>query len=214
MLLSSGAKNVDEFLQEKWIEDASLTVEQAVSSKVATIGEKISIRRFDILELGPNGVFGSYIHGGGTFAVLLELSSTVRHDLVDEAAKNLSMQIAALLPKFVSQADLPQSFIDSEREIIRAATLNEEAESGSKKPPQVVEKMIDGRLNKQLKEICMLDQEYVKDASMTCDAYLKSVSKEVGGEVKAVRFVCYEKGEGIEKKEDNFAEEVSRMTAK
>ncbi len=213
-LMTSSAKDVDEFLKETWSLDKTLTVENAVSSMVATIGEKISIRRFAVLEKGANCKFATYIHGGGKIAVLLEIESEKESDLVTEAAKNLCMQIAALFPKYVSQNDLPASFIESEREIIRTATMNEEAEAERKKPQQVIDKMVEGRLQKQLKEICLLDQLYVKDNEITCEKYLENISKEVGCKVTAKRFVCFERGEGIEKKEDNFAEEVSRMAGK
>ena len=209
--LASKNQRLEDFLAEPWINDAGISVADAVSGQVARIGEKIDIRRFDVIEKGEGGVFATYIHGNGKIAVLLEMEAPAGCEKAAEAGKNLCMQIAALFPKYVSANDIDPEFMTKEREIIRALTMNEEAESGNKKPAAVVEKMIEGRLAKQLKEVCLMDQPYVKDNGVTCAQYLEAVSREAGAAVAARRFVCYEKGEGIEKREDNFGEEISKM---
>lgn len=202
--LNSTAKNMDEFFEEKWTADPSVTVKEALSQKIAIIGENLNIRRFESITREGNGVFASYIHAGGKMGVLLELDSTVNTEIVAEAGKNVCMQIAAMYPKYVSRDEIPSDFIEKEKEILKVQALNEG------KPAAVVEKMIIGRLNKSLKEYCLLEQEYVKDNDITVAQYLEAISKEVGAPVTAKRFISFEKGEGIEKKEENFAEEVNK----
>jgi elongation factor Ts len=207
--LDSGAADVAAFLGEKWALDNSLTVKDVMSGKVATIGENINIRRFERYEKTTPGVISSYVHGGGKMGVLVELDCAVESDAVRELGRNLGMQIVAMSPQFKGDGDVSEEYITNERSIIAAAIQNDEA--NAKKPPNVIEKMVEGRLNKQLKEISLLDQEYVKEPELTVRAYLEKVSKEVGAEVKVARFVRYEKGEGIEKKAEDFAEEVSKV---
>jgi len=138
-------------------------------------------------------------------SVLIELTCDKDSELVVEAGKNLAMQIAAMSPKFVNRSDVPQDFIDKEHQILKQQALNEG------KPEKIVEKMVEGRLTKALTDFCLLEQEYVKDGDLTVAKYLEAVGKEVGSPVGVKHFKRYETGEGIEKKEENFAEEVSKV---
>lgn len=203
--LKTGAKDIDAFLAETWAKDTSLTVAQALSSQIAVIGENMSIRRFE--KITTDGLVVDYIHGGGRIGVLIEASTSVANDAVKEALKNIAMQIAALTPKYVNRDEVPQDFIDHEMEILKVQAKNENPD----KPDNILEKMIVGRLNKELKEFCLVDQAYVKDGDLTVGKYLEQVSKEVGGKVDVKRFVRFETGEGLEKKEENFAEEVAKQ---
>jgi elongation factor Ts len=204
-VLTSQATDMDAFLAETWAQDSSLTVAQALSSQIAVIGEKMNIRRYE--KIVTDGVVVDYIHGGGRIGVLIEAEAEVVNDAVKEALKNIAMQIAALTPKYVKRDEIPQEFIDHETEILKAQAKNENPD----KPDNILEKMIVGRLNKELKEFCLVDQAYVKDGDLTVGKYLEQVSKEVGGKVDVKKFVRFETGEGLEKKEENFAEEVARQ---
>uniref|UniRef100_UPI0006D03B30 translation elongation factor Ts n=1 Tax=Clostridium sp. NkU-1 TaxID=1095009 RepID=UPI0006D03B30 len=204
-VLASQANDIDAFLAETWIKDSSLTVAQALSSQIAVIGENMNIRRFE--KIATDGVVVDYIHGGGRIGVLIEAEAEVVNDAVKEALKNIAMQIAALTPKYVRRDEISQEFIAHETEILKAQAKNENPD----KPDNILEKMIVGRLNKELKEFCLVDQAYVKDGDLTVGKYLEQVSKEVGGKVDVKKFVRFETGEGLEKKEDNFAEEVAKQ---
>ncbi|MCL2574386.1 MAG: translation elongation factor Ts [Defluviitaleaceae bacterium] len=206
-VLDSKSADVEAFLQEKWSKGDGENVQDALKGKIATIGENLNIRRFIRFEKSAPGIIASYVHGGGKIGALLEIDGPST-DNVKEMGYNLCMQIAALFPKYLNVSDVDQEYIESERKILDAAAKNDP--SNASKPAQVIEKMVEGRINKQMKEICLMEQEYVKDTSMTVKAYVESVAKEVGAEVKLVRFACYEKGEGIEKKQEDFAEEVAK----
>lgn len=204
-VLASESKDMDAFLEEKWAKDSSLTVAQVLSSQISVIGENMSIRRFE--KIVTDGVVVDYIHGGGRIGVVIEASAEVVNDTVKEALKNVAMQIAALAPKYVKRDEISQEFIDHETEILKLQAKNENPD----KPDSILEKMIVGRLNKELKEFCLVDQAYVKDGDLTVGKYLEQVSKEVGGKVEVKKFVRFETGEGLEKKEENFADEVARQ---
>ena len=204
--LVTKADTLEAFLAEPWIDDASLTVEQALSQKIAIIGEKLSIRRFQKIT-SEDGVLTTYIHAGGKIGVLVELTTDVANDAVYECGKNVAMQVAALKPKYTNRNEVPGDFVEHEKEILKAQAKNE----NPNKPDNIIEKMIIGRLNKELKEICLVDQAYVKDGDLTVKKYVDSVAKEVGGQVAVKGFVRYETGEGMEKREDNFAEEVAKQ---
>ncbi|WP_313581987.1 translation elongation factor Ts [Lacrimispora sp.] len=204
-VLTSQATDMEGFLAEPWTQDNSLTVAQALSSQIAVIGENMNIRRYE--KIVADGVVVDYIHGGGRIGVLIEADAEVVNDTVKEALKNIAMQIAALTPKYVKRDEIPQDFIDHEMEILKVQAKNENPD----KPDNILEKMIVGRLNKELKEFCLVDQAYVKDGDLTVGKYLEQVSKEVGGKVDVKKFVRFETGEGLEKKEENFAEEVARQ---
>lgn len=202
----TSATDIDAFLAEKWELDPSRTVKEELSSQIAIIGENMNIRRFQKL-VAENGFIESYIHGGGRIAVLVEMECAVYNAAAREAAKNVAMQIAAIYPKYVRRSEIPQDFIDHERDILKAQAMNE----NTGKPENIIEKMIEGRLNKELKEICLVDQVYVKNSDLTVQKYLDNVSKELGTPISVKRFVRYETGEGLAKKEENFAEEVAKQ---
>ena len=206
--VNSDAADMDAFMEEKWNEDASKTVKDALVEKVAVIGENLKIRRFEKV-VAANGCVVSYIHGGGRIGVIVEAETAVVNDTVKEALTNLAMQVAALNPKYVSRDEISADYIAHEKEILLAQIMNDPKES--QKPEKVINGMIDGRVNKELKEICLVDQVYVKaeDGKQTVAKYLEEVSKEVGTPVSVKRFVRFETGEGIEKKQEDFAAEVA-----
>jgi len=202
--LSSSAQTVDELLAEKWVADATQTAGEVLTHKIATIGENLGLRRFSRYEADANSILIDYIHGGGRVGVIIKISAPEFNEAVIEAGRNVCMQIAAMSPQFVSSADMSQEYIAKEKEILTKTALLENEQSDKPKPEGVIVKMVEGRLQKQLKEICLVESEYVRDDSMTVGQYLKTVNAEV------LSFTRYEKGEGIEKKEENFAEEVAK----
>lgn len=202
------AKDMEAFFEEKWELDSSKTVKEQLSSMIAIIGENMNIRRFEQIK-AESGFVVSYIHGGGRIGILVEVESTVNNDTVQEAAKNVAMQIAAMSPKYVNQSEIPADFIAHEKDILKAQIQNDP--SNAKKPENIIEKMLEGRLSKELKEFCLVDQAYVKDSNMSVSQYLAEVSKQVGTPVSIKRFVRFETGEGLEKKSENFAEEVAKQ---
>ena len=202
--LTTTATDMDAFMDEKWTADESLTVKEALSSEISIIGENMSIRRFkQVTE--ENGFVSSYIHAGGRIGVLLDVQTDVVNDAVKEMAKNVCMQVAALKPQFTNRNEVSAEHIAHEKEILLAQAKKENPE----KPENIIEKMIIGRLNKELKEICLLDQVYVQDSDLTVGKYVDKVAKENGANVKVTKFVRFETGEGIEKKVDDFAAEVA-----
>lgn len=205
----SNAKNVEELLEDKWIEDETVTVSFALNQNIATIGENITIRRFEKIVNTGNSLLVSYIHAGGKVAVLVEFETSSKDEKLVEAGKNVAMQIAAMNPDFLSKEDVPQQFIQKETEILTQQIKNDDSNNG--KPENIIAKMVEGRLNKTLKEKCLLEQEYVKgEDKESVGQYVNSVAKQLGVDVKVKSFVRFETGDGIEKKEENFAEEVSK----
>ena len=207
--LTSDAADLDAFLAEKWNLDESKTVKDALTDKIAVIGENLTIRRFAKVT-AENGFVVSYVHAGGRIGVIVEAECEKVCDEAKEACTNLAMQIAAMNPKYISDADVDADYLAHEREILMAQIMNDPKES--QKPEKVIEGMIKGRLNKELKEICLLDQVYVKaeDGKQSVAKYLDQVSKEIGATLSIKKFVRFETGEGLEKKEENFAEEVAK----
>lgn len=201
--LSTDAKDMDAFMAEAWNEDSSKTVQDALTEKISVIGEKLSIRRFEKIE--SDGCVVAYIHGGGRIGVLVEAATDVVNDAIKTCLKNVAMQVAAMSPKYVSRDEVSQEFMDHEKEILLAQAKTE----NPNKPENIIEKMIIGRLNKEMKEICLLDQVYVQDSDLTVAKYVEKVAKENGANVTVKKFVRFETGEGIEKKVDDFAAEVA-----
>lgn len=206
--VNSDAADLDAFMAEAWNEDSSKTVQDILVEKVAVIGENLKIRRFEKV-VAENGCVSTYVHGGGRIGVVVESSSDVVNDAVKEAMVNVAMQIAALNPKYVSRDEISAEYIAHEKEILLAQIMNDPKES--QKPEKVINGMIEGRVSKELKEICLVDQVYVKaeDGKQTVGKYLEEVSKAVGCTVSVKRFVRFETGEGIEKKQEDFAAEVA-----
>ena len=206
--VESDAADMDAFLAEKWNEDASKTVQDALIEKIAVIGEKLSIRRFERVE-AANGCVVSYVHGGGRIGVIVEAQTNVVNDAVKEAMTNIAMQVAALSPKYVATSDVSEEYKAHEKEIIAAQIAQDPKMAG--KPEKVIEGAINGRLNKELKEVCLLEQVYVKaeDGKQTVAQYIAQVAKENNAELSVKRFVRFETGEGLEKKNEDFAAEVA-----
>ena len=206
--VNSSAADMDAFLEEKWAEDSSKTVKEALVDKIAVIGEKLSIRRFEKVE-ASEGCVVSYVHGGGRIGVIVEAKTNVINDAVKEALTNLAMQVAALNPKYVATSDVSEEFKAHEKEIIAAQIAQDPKMAG--KPDKVIEGAIVGRLNKELKEVCLLEQVYVKaeDGKQTVSQYIAQVAKENNADMSIKRFVRFETGEGLEKKNEDFAAEVA-----
>lgn len=207
--LASNSNNVEELLTEKWLTDTNKSVSDVLTEKIAIIGEKLSIRRFEKITV-TEGIVESYIHGGGKIGVIIEIATDVINDAVKECAKNIAMQVAAISPKYVNRDEVSADYIEKEREILKTQAINENPD----KPENIIDKMIIGRLNKQLKEICLVDQVYVKDGDLTVEKYVSSVAKEQGAKIIVKRFVRFETGEGLEKREENFADEVAKQMQK
>ena len=207
-IASSDAADVDALLNENWKFDESMTVAEALSSKIAVIGENLKIRRFEKYVKEGAGTIVSYIHGGGRIGVMIEIGCDNANEAVEEMGKNIAMQVAALNPKFIAVENVPEEYLAKEREILTQMTMNDE--KNAKKPANIIEKMIEGRLNKEMKEVCLVEQPYVKDGDLTVKKYIESVAKEVGAPITIRRMVRFETGEGLEKKQENFAEEVAK----
>ena len=208
--LTTTAADMDTFMAEKWAADETLTVKEALSSQISIIGENMNIRRFkQVVE--ENGVVVSYIHAGGRIGVLVDVETDVVNDAVKEMGKNIAMQIAALNPKYTSRDEVSAEFIEHEKGILMAQIQNDPKEAS--KPEKVIQGMIQGRINKEMKEICLLDQTYVKaeDGKQSVAQYVAQVAKENGAKITVKGFVRFETGEGLEKKEENFAEEVAKQ---
>ena len=203
---ASDAACIDCFLAEPWCEDASISIKEALANLVAVIGEKLSIRRFEKIT-AEDGFVVSYIHNGGKLGILVQMKGEANEATI-ECAKNVAMQVCAMKPAYVRKEEISADFIASETEIITKEALKENAESAKPKPDNIViERIVPGRLDKELKEICLVDQIYVKDQEKKVAAYVASVSKDLD----IVKFVRFETGEGMEKREENFAEEVAKQ---
>ena len=174
---------------------------------IFTIGENMSIRRFDIID----GTTGCYIHGGGSAGVVTKFDTDLdaNSDAFVEYAKNVCMQIAAMSPSYVDRDAVPASVIENEKSILLTQIENDA--NLAKKPDAVKEKMVTGRISKFYDNNCLVDQAYVKDEDLTVGQYTDKVAKELGGSIKIVSFIKYERGEGIEKREDNFGEEINKL---
>ena len=204
-IIDSDAADLDAFMEEPWKLDTAKSVKDELVSQIAVIGENMNIRRFE--KITSDGVIVSYIHAGG-IGVLVEADAP-KDPAVEEALKNVAMQVAALNAKFVSQDEISDEYKEHEKAILLEQIKNDPKES--QKPEKVINGIIMGRLNKEFKEVCLLDQVYVKaeDGKQSVAKYLEEVSKQVGATVTLKKFVRFETGEGLEKKEENFAEEVA-----
>lgn len=187
-ILNSNAKTVEEALELPCEEG---TIKDLIIAKTAKIGEKLSLRRIEVVEKTDDETFGSYLHMGGKIAVL-----TVLTGANEEVAKDVAMQAAAMKPEFVREDEIPTDRVEKEREIFKEQAMNEG------KPAEIAEKMVEGRLKKFFKEICLVSQSFIKNGDIDVATYVKNN----GGEVKSM--IRYEVGEGMEKRNDNFAEEV------
>ena len=210
--LNTAAEGIESFMELPWALDTTKTVREALAGQIAVIGENMNIRRFQQMK-EDNGFIASYIHMGGKIGVLVDVATDVINDDIREMAKNVAMQVAALKPLYTSRSEISEEYIAHEKEILLAQIKNDPKES--QKPEKVIEGMINGRINKELKEICLLDQVYVKaeDGKQTVGEYVKQVAKANNANIAIKGFVRYETGEGIEKRQENFAEEVAKQMA-
>ena len=208
--VESDSADMDAFLAEPWHLEPSKTVKDALVDKIAVIGENLTIRRFEKV-VANDGCAVSYVHGGGRIGVIVEAATDVVNDAVKEALINIAMQVAALYPKYVSTDEVSEEYKAHEKEILTEQIKNDPKMAG--KPEKVIEGAVNGRLNKELKEVCLLEQIYVKaeDGKQTVAKYLEQVGKDNGANLSVKRFVRFETGEGLEKKEENFAEEVAKQ---
>ncbi len=210
--LTTTAADMDGFMAEKWAKDETLTVKEALASQISIIGENMNIRRYEQVE-EANGFVASYIHAGGKIGVLVDVETDVVNDAVKEMAKNVAMQAAALKPMFTNRDEVSADFIEHEKAILMAQIQNDPKEAS--KPEKVIQGMIQGRINKELKEFCLLDQVYVKaeDGKQSVSQYVAEVAKANGAKIAVKKFVRFETGEGLEKKNEDFAAEVAKQMA-
>lgn len=204
--LASDAADLDAFLNEAWLADPAKTVKDIVTDRVAVIGENINIRRFEKL-VAADGCVSCYIHGGGSLGVMVYGKTDVVNDDVKTCLRNVAMQVAAMDPKYVNRDEVDPAYLAHEKEIL----LAQAKEENPNKPENIIEKMITGRLNKEMKEICLLDQAYVQDSDINVAQYVANVGKAAGTNLSVVKFVRFKTGEGIEKRQDDFASEVENM---
>ena len=211
--LNTTAADIDAFLAEAWALDTTKTVKEALAAQIAVIGENMNIRRFAQVE-EQNGFIASYTHMGGKIGVLVDVETDVVNDAVKEMAKNVAMQIAALKPQYTSDKEVSADYIEHEKEILMAQIQNDPKEAS--KPEKVIQGMIQGRINKEMKEICLLDQVYVKaeDGKQSVAQYVAQVAKENSANIEVKSFVRFETGEGLEKKNEDFAAEVAAQMGK
>ena len=181
------------------------TIEEMLREKVLVIGENLKIRRF----VREEGDVATYVHGGGKIGVMVKFETTVHGEEVDELGKDVAMQIAAINPAYLNREQVPDEVIAHEKEILLAQMDNDDKLKN--KPAQIKEKMIEGKVGKYYKENCLLEQAFVKDDKISVVDHVNAVAKSLGGEIKVVSYVRFEKGEGLEKREDNFADEVASM---
>jgi elongation factor Ts len=182
--------------------DGGSTVVSLLHDKVLTIGENIKIRRFERLE----GDLITYVHGGGRIGVIVKFDTDVAEKPgFKEYAKDIAMQIAAMNPRYLDKSEVPQDVVDEEKKVLTVQAMNEG------KPQNIAEKIVIGRIGKFFKDICLVDQEFVKNAEQTVTKYTEQAAKELGGKIKIVKFVRFEKGEGLAKREDNLAADIAAM---
>ena len=201
---SSKVNTVEELLGEKYLADNSVTVQDAITALIAKLGENMNLRRFERFSI-ENGVIQSYIHGGGRIGVLVEVACDKVNDVVLDVAKDVCMHIAAANPQFLNKDQVDQDTIKKEKEIYRVQALNEG------KPEKIVDKMVEGRVQKFFKESCLVEQVWVRNPDYTITKYLEEKSKEIGAPITISKFARFERGEGIEKVVEDFAEEVKKQ---
>ena len=206
--LTTTAADIDAFLAEAWALDTTKTVKEALAAQIAVIGENMNIRRFAQMK-EENGFVASYTHMGGKIGVLVDVETDVVNDAVKEMAKNVAMQVAALKPLYTSDSEVSAEYIEHEKEILMAQIQNDP--KNSKKPQNIIEKMVTGRIGKFYENNCLLQQAFVKNGDLSVEQYIAEEAKKAGGTMKVTDFVRFEKGEGLEKRNDDFASEVANM---
>lgn len=210
-IINNGVSDVETLMASKYM-DTDLTVEAKLQEMIFSIGEKISIRRFVLVD----GIVSTYIHGLGSIGVIVKFDTSAEiaaKPEFSEFAKNIALQVGAYPVAYLDKESVPASVIAEETEIIVAAIKNDPA--NAKKPENIIrEKMVPGKLNKFYEGNCLTEMDYVKEDKMKVGEYIAKTAKELGGDIKLVQFFRFEKGEGIQKREDNFAEEIAKLTNK
>jgi elongation factor Ts len=202
--LAHGDLGMDDFMKSDL---DGKTVEEQLTAKIAKIGENLKIRRY--AKLAEDGVvYTGYIHGGGRIGVIVGIKTDASADEIATCGKDVAMQVASMNPKFVDEDGVDPEYLESERKILTEQVINEG------KKPEMVDKIVAGKLKKEMKEVCLVDQPFVKDSDLSVGKYVEKCAKEIGKDMQVVSMVRYEVGEGIEKKEENFAEEVAAQMNK
>lgn len=206
--MDTKSADIEAFLAEPWKYDTSETVAEELAHKIAMIGENMNIRRFAQIS-EENGFVASYTHMGGKIGVLVDVETDVINDDIKEMAKNVAMQAAALKPLYTNESEVDQDYIEREKEILTVQAKNEKPDANDK----IISGMVMGRIKKELKEICLMDQIYVKaeDGKQSVGKYIEEVAKANSAKISVKSFVRYETGEGIEKKDEDFAAEVAKQ---
>lgn len=204
IVLNNDVKDVEALKALPYGEEG--TVDEALIQKISKIGEKLSIRRFIKLQT-PGNVYVGYVHGGGKIVAVTGIKTDAFNETVEKVGKDVAMQIASMSPKFVMDSEADQEYLEHEKEIARKQ-LEEEG-----KPAQMIEKIIPGKIKKVLKEVCLLDQKFVKNGDLTVEQYVAEEAKKAGQDMAVTEMVRYEVGEGIEKRNEDFAEEVVKQQA-
>ncbi|MDO5114139.1 MAG: translation elongation factor Ts [Planctomycetia bacterium] len=205
MALDNDAADMDAFMALPYGDEG--TVQDALTNKIATIGENMNIRRFEKLA-EPGVVYTGYIHGNGTIGVIVGLKTDATADEIAVVGKDVAMQVASMNPKFLDESQVDQDWLESEKEIAKQQLLNEG------KPENMLERIIPGKVKAILKEVCLVDQKFVKNGDLTVKQYVDEAAKEAGKDMAIAAMVRYEVGEGIEKKEEDFAAEVAAQMKK
>ena len=204
MALESDAADMDAFMALPY--EGEGTVQDALNNKIATIGENMNIRRFQKLNT-PGVVYTGYIHGGGTIGVIVGLETEATADEIQVTGKDVAMQVASMNPKFLDETQVDPAWLESEKEIAKQQLLNEG------KPENLLERIIPGKVKAILKEVCLVDQKFVKNGDLTVAQYVAEAGKELGKDMKVAEMIRYEVGEGIEKTDEVFAAEVAAQQA-
>ena len=202
-VLAKGNMPMEQFMAEPFGEG---TVQETLTAKVAKIGENLSIRRFAKVE-EDGVVYVGYTHGGGRIGVIVGIKTDAAADEIAAVGKDVAMQVASMNPKFVNEDGVDPEYLENEKKILTEQVLNEG------KKPEMVERIVAGKIKKELKEVCLLDQPFVKDGDVSVQQYVANAAKEIGKDMEVVSMIRYEVGEGIEKKEDDFDAEVAAQVA-
>lgn len=202
LALTSDVADMDAFISLDFKDEGS--VKDALTQKISKIGENMNIRRFEKVA-EPGTVNVGYIHGGGRIAVVVTFKTDATAEEISVMGKDVAMQVASMNPQFIDESEIGEDFVENEKNILMQQALNEG------KPAEIVEKMVVGRLKKELKELCLLEQKFVKDNDVTVAQYIENCAKALGKSIKVIGKIRYEVGEGIEKKDENFAEEVAKQ---
>lgn len=203
--LSTDEKSIENFVKLTYKEEG--TVQDALNTKISKIGENMNIRRFKKCAT-PGVVYIGYVHGGGSIGAIVGIETEATKEEVAVVGRDIAMQVASMNPKFVDETSIDKDYIEKEKEILTQMVLNEG------KKPEMVERIVEGKIKKELKEVCLVEQQFVKNSDLTVKQYVETVAKECGKEMKVVEMVRYEVGEGIEKKSEDFAAEVAAQLGK